>query len=153
MDTLPRRPTIALFYRALLSLLEKWVVLPNINPAYYQALAIGLSVLFFYTQVAWQRALIIGVVLLTDWLDGATARRYRQASKSGYISDVVIDRASEAMLFLAEAGTALGQGFFLLWMLNCALTFYSARSNKHLSLPLRFAYMVILIVQAYGAPI
>ncbi len=108
MDTLPSQSYIASPYRALLSLLEKWVILPDINPAHYQVLAVLLSVLFFYAQTSWQKVLIIGVVLLTDWLDGATARKYGQLQKSGYIADVIIDRASEAFIFLAEVGTALG---------------------------------------------
>ena len=145
MDIIPDRPRVASPHRALLSLLENWVVLPDINPAYYQALGILLSVLFLYAQTPSQKVFIIGVVLLTDWLDGATARRYKQARRSGYIADVVIDRASEAFIFLAEVGTVLGQVFFLLWTINSVLTFYSVYSNKHLSLPLRFAYMIVLI--------
>lgn len=148
MDTIPDRPRVALPYRALLSLFEKWAVLPDVNPAAYQALAILLSVLCFYAQSPWLKALIIAIVLLTDWLDGATARRYQPAQRWGYIADVAVDRASEAFIFFAEVDTLLGQGFFLLWLINSLLTLYSARSNKHLSLPLRFAYMLILIAQA-----
>jgi len=147
MDTIPGRSCLASPYRVLLSFLEKWVILPDINPAYYQALAILLSVLLLYAQTPLQKAPIIGVILLTDWLDGATARRYKQARRSGYIADVVIDRASEAFIFLAAVETVLGQVFFLLWMINTVLAFYSAYSNKHLSLPLRFAYMIVLTAQ------
>ena len=147
MDPIPDRPRVASAYRALVSLLEEWVVLPDISPAYYHALAILLSVLFLYVQAPLQKALIIGVVLLTDWLDGATARRYNQVQRSGYITDVVTDRMSEAFIFFAEVETVLGQIFFLLWMINSVLTFYSVYSNKHLSLPLRFSYMLVLITQ------
>jgi phosphatidylglycerophosphate synthase len=107
-----------------------------------------LSVLFLFAQTPLQKILIIGVVLLTDWLDGATARRYGQVQRCGYVADVMIDRASEAFIFLAEVETALGQSFFLLWMLNSILAFYGAHTNRHLSLPLRCFYMFILIGQA-----
>jgi phosphatidylglycerophosphate synthase len=147
MDPIPDRPRVASAYRALASLLEEWVVLPDISPAYYHTLAVLLSVLFLYVQAPLQKALIIGVVLLTDWLDGATARRYNQVQRSGYITDVVTDRISEAFIFFAEVETVLGQIFFLLWMINSVLTFYSVYSNKHLSLPLRFSYMLVLITQ------
>jgi phosphatidylglycerophosphate synthase len=147
MDPIPDRLRLASAHRALLSFLEKWIVLPDINPAYYQTLAILLSVLFLYAQTPLQKVFIIGVVLLTDWLDGATARRHKQVRRSGYITDVVIDRASEAFIFSAEVEAVLGQGFFLLWMINSVLTLYSVYSNKHLSLPLRFSYMIVLVAQ------
>lgn len=147
MDLIPDRPRVVSPHRALLSFLEKRVVLPDINPAYYHVLAMLLSVLFLCAQTPLQKVFIVGVVLLTDWLDGATARRYKQVRRTGYIIDVVIDRASEAFIFSAEVGTVLGQGFFLLWMINSVLTLYSVYSNKHLSLPLRFSYMIVLIAQ------
>jgi len=144
MELIPGRPSVASPYRGLLSFLERWVVLPDINPSYYHTLALLLSVLFLYAQTPLQKVFIIGVVLLTDWLDGATARRYKRVRRAGYIIDVVTDRASEAFIFSAEVGTVLGQVFFLLWMINAILAFYSVYSNKHWSLPLRCAYMIVL---------
>ena len=146
MDTLPRRPLIASPYRALLTALENRMVLPHIRPSYYHLLAILLSVLFLYAQTPWQKIVLVGVVLIADWLDGATAKRYGEMQKAGYVIDIVTDRVSEAFLFSAEAQTLLGQVFFLLWLVNCALTFYSLRSNKHTSLPLRFACLIVLIL-------
>ena len=148
MDTIPRRPPIASSYRALLTVLENRMVLPHIHPSYYHLLAILLSVLFLYAQTPWQKMVLLGVVLMTDWLDGATAKRYGEMHKAGYVIDTVTDRVSEAFLFAAEAQTLLGQVFFLLWLVNCVLTFYSIRSNKHTLLPLRFAYLIVLAVQA-----
>ena len=147
MAAIPGRLAVAAPYRALLSACEKQVALPNINPSCYHALAIVLSVLFLYAQTPLHKILIIGVVLLADWLDGATARRYNRVQRSGYLVDVVTDRASEAFIFLAGSEIAVGQVFFLLWLANSALVFYSIRSKKHVSLPLRFAYLVILIAQ------
>jgi phosphatidylglycerophosphate synthase len=131
----------------LLTALENRMVLPRIHPSYYHLLAILLSVLFLYAQTPWQKIALLGVVLTTDWLDGATAKRYGEMHKAGYVIDTVTDRVSEAFLFSAGVQTVLGQVFFLLWLVNCALTFYSIGSNKHTSLPLRFAYLMVLIFQ------
>ena len=61
--------------------------------------------------------------------------------------DVVTDRASEGFLFAGASGMLSGQVLFLLWLINCGLTFYSVRSNRHTAMPLRFAYLIILAVQ------
>jgi phosphatidylglycerophosphate synthase len=131
-------------------LFEDRLFLPDLNPSYYHLLGLALSVLYLYARAPGPKIFLIVVVLLADWFDGATARRYHRVRRAGYITDVVTDRASEAFLFVAEAGTALGQIFFLLWMVNALLTFYSVYSNKHTSLPLRFAYIVVLMAQAWG---
>lgn len=149
MDDIPRRPRVATPYRTLLSSLEKRVALPNVNPSYYHVLALGLSVLYLYASTPAQKIWPIVVILIVDWLDGATARRHKQGSRAGYLIDLLTDRISEAFIFTAEAGTLLGQTFFLLWMINVALAFYSVRSNRHTALPLRFAFLVILLIQSY----
>jgi phosphatidylglycerophosphate synthase len=147
MDTIPERRSVASPYRVVLSVLEKRAPLPNINPAYYHTLALVLSVFYFYAHMPAQKIAIVAIVLATDWLDGATARRYSRGSRAGYIIDVVTDRASEAFIFAAEAETPLGQVFFLLWIINSALAFYSVKTSIHTSLPLRFAYLIVLIAQ------
>jgi phosphatidylglycerophosphate synthase len=147
MDDIPRRPGVATPYRTLLSSLEKRVALPNVNPSYYHVLALGLSVLYLYALTPAQKIWLIAVILIADWLDGATARRHKRGSRAGYLIDLLTDRTSEAFIFTAEAGTLLGQISFLLWLVNVALAFYSVRSNKHAALPLRFAFLVILLIQ------
>jgi phosphatidylglycerophosphate synthase len=147
MDTIPDRRSVASPYRAVLSVLEKQAPLPNINPAHYHTLALVLSVLYLYTPMPAQKIAIVAIVMMTDWLDGATARRYRGGSRAGYIIDVVTDRASEAFIFAAESTTPLGQAFFLLWIINCALAFYSARTDIHTALPLRFAFLIALMAR------
>ncbi len=144
MDVIPGRPALASPYRALLTALEKRVALPNIPPAYYHLAAMLLSGLCLYTQAPWQTMALVGVVLVTDWLDGATARRYYEVRRSGYIIDVITDRTSEAFIFAAADGRLLGQVFFLLWLVNSVLTFYSVYSNRHTALPLRFAYLILM---------
>lgn len=146
MDLIPDRPHLASPYRALLAFLEARLVLPDISPAYYSALGILLSILFLYAQTTLGKVLIIGVVLLADWLDGATARRYGQVRRAGYITDAAVDRLSEALIFSGEVTTLAGQVFFLLWLVNSLLTFYSVSSNQHVSLPLRFLYIIALIL-------
>jgi phosphatidylglycerophosphate synthase len=110
-------------------------------------LGIALSVLYLYTRTAWLNVALILVIILADWLDGSTARRYNRGSRAGYMIDVVTDRVSEAFIFAAEAETTIGQIFFLLWLVNLALAFYSVSSNRHTSLPLRFVYLVVLIAR------
>ncbi len=36
--------------------------------------------------------------LVADWADGATGRRYNRCSRSGYLLDVVTDRACESLI-------------------------------------------------------
>jgi phosphatidylglycerophosphate synthase len=147
MDIIPSRRNVASPYRTVLSVLEKQVPLPNINPAYYHTLALVLSILYLYAHTPAQKIVIVGIVLVADWLDGATARRYKRESRAGYIIDVVTDRASEAFIFAAESETPLGQAFFLLWIINSTLAFYSIQTKTHTALPLRFAYLIALIAQ------
>ena len=147
MDSVPSRRSVALPYRSLLTFLEKRLFLPDINPSYYHTLGIALSVLYLYTRTPWLNVVVILLIIWADWLDGATARRYNRESRAGYIIDVVTDRVSEAFIFAAEAETAIGQIFFLLWLINLAFAYYSVYSNKHTSLPLRFVYLVVLIAR------
>lgn len=146
MENIPSRPGVATPYRSVLSALERRVALPNINPAYYHVLGLGLSVLYLYALTPAQKIWLVTIILIADWLDGATARRHHRGSRAGYLIDLVTDRASEALIFTAEADTLLGQIGFLLWLANVALAFYSVRSNKHTALPLRFILLVILLM-------
>lgn len=148
MGSIPVRRAVTRPYRSVLSMLEKQVYLPDISPSYYHAFAIVASILFIYAQAPWLKILILGLVLVSDWLDGATARRYHKCCRAGYMTDVVTDRVSEGFIFSTIVGTTLGQVFFLLWLANLILAFYSVHSNKHTALPLRLAYLIILIGQA-----
>lgn len=146
MDNIPHRLSIATPYRKLLSILERWLSLPKISPSYYDVVGILFSLLFFVVHTNWLRILIISLILLTDWLDGATARQCGTCSIEGYIMDVIIDRASEGLIFVAASDTTLGKFFFLLWLVNLICAFYSLRSNRHVSLPLRFLFMICLVI-------
>jgi phosphatidylglycerophosphate synthase len=132
----------------LLASLEKRIWLPDVNPAFYHASELALSIVYLYAAAPAVKITLLAAILLLDWVDGATARRFRGGSRSGYIIDTLTDRASEGFIFAAEAQSLPGQAFFLLWLLNCALTYYSIRTNRHISLALRFAYLVALVVHA-----
>lgn len=149
MAHIPRRPGVATPYRRLLSALERHVVLPDINPSYYHLLALGLSVLYLYAQTPAQKIWLIATILIADWLDGATVRRHKRGSRGGYLLDLLTDRISEALIFATETSTLLGQICFLLWLVNIALAFHSVRSNAHTALPLRFAFLLILLIQSW----
>jgi len=150
MDSIPSRGALATPYRTLLNFFEQRVSLPDLNPSYYHAFGTVLSVLYLYSWNSWTKILIVFLVIFADWLDGATARQFGKGGRAGYMIDVVTDRVSEALIFAAEAGTLLGQIFFLSWIVNLLLAYYSVYSNKHTSLPLRFAFLAVLFVQAVG---
>jgi phosphatidylglycerophosphate synthase len=147
MDTIPKRRSIALPYRSVLAFLESRAFLPDINLSIYHLAGFALSVAFLYATSPRVKILIILLILIADWLDGATARRFNKGSRSGYVLDVVTDRVSEGLIFSGEAGTSIGKILYLLWIANLILAFYSFRSNKHTSLPLRFIFVLVLVFQ------
>ena len=148
MAPIPQRPAVSSPYRRVLAYGERHLPLPNVNPALYQLLGILLSVGYLYLDRPLSKAAIIGIVLLADWLDGATARRHKRIMRSGYIADVMIDRASEGLIFAAEAGTWYGNLFFVFWLVNTSLAYYSIRTGRHSALPLRGAYIGVLLILA-----
>ena len=150
MDTVPERRVVTVPYRTVTNFLERHVVLPAVNPALYQLAAIAASLAYLYVDTTWVKALLVAFILLTDWLDGATARQQRGKTREGYLMDVTIDRASEMLIFAGEAGTPLGKVFFLLTLANIGLGYYSIRSGKHTSLPLRCAWLVVLVAWGVG---
>ena len=146
MDTVPQRRSVTVPYRSVTNYLERHIRLPAVNPSLYQLAAIVASLAYLYVDGTWAKAALVAFILLTDWLDGATARQHLGMSRAGYIMDVTIDRASEVLLFAAEAGTPLGNLFFLLTLAKIGLAYYSVRSGTHTSLPLRCAWLVVLLV-------
>ena len=147
MDSVPARPRISGGYRAVLAWMEPWIPVPNINPSWWSLLGLVGSVACLYAATPGQKLALVFGVLLTDWWDGATARRHggALAGREGYIVDVVIDRFSEAFIFLADITHPFARVFFLLWMLNTASTLWGARTGKHRILPLRAVWMGVLL--------
>lgn len=124
--------------------MEPWIPVPDVNPSWWSLAGLVGSVACLYAATPGQKLALVFGVLLTDWWDGATARRHGRLSREGYIVDVVIDRFSEAFIFLADVGHPAGRVFFGLFIVNTALTLWSAKTGKHRILPLRAAWMVVL---------
>lgn len=150
MGTVPQRRGITVPYRSVTNFLEQHLRFPAVNPALYQLAAIAASLAYLYTDSTWLKAALVAFILLNDWLDGATARQTRGKSYEGYLMDVTIDRASEMLIFVGEAGTPLGNAFFLLTLANIGLAYYSIRTGKHTSLPLRCAWLGVLLLDGVG---
>jgi phosphatidylglycerophosphate synthase len=126
--------------------MEPYIPVPNINPSWWSLLGLLGSVTCLYVASPGGKLALVFGVLLTDWWDGATARRHgRMSGREGYIVDVVIDRFSEAFIFLADIGHPLGRVFFVLFLFNTASTLWGARTGKHRILPLRAMWMGVLV--------
>ncbi len=148
MDTIPERTQLAKMYRKVLDKYEGSLMLPFKNPSHYQVIGLVLSIVFLFSSNPLIKALLIIIVLVLDWLDGAAARKFGLTGKAGWMTDVAIDRMSEGLLLMSEIFNPLGRIFLSLFILNILLSFYSIRSGKHYSLPLRPFYLIILITRA-----
>lgn len=145
MDAIPERPAIARSYRVLLDFGERYIPIPDVNPSLWSLAGLLACIACLYAS---DPAISFSLVLfswITDWYDGATARRFGKLSREGYLIDDVIDRFSEAFIFLADASTSIiARGFFVLWIVNTILTIWSVANGKHRILPLRFLYLLVL---------
>jgi phosphatidylglycerophosphate synthase len=146
MDSVPARPRISGGYRAVLAWLEPYIPVPNVNPSWWSLLGLAGSVACLYTASPGIKLALVFGVLLTDWWDGATARKHGGASagREGYIVDVVIDRFSEGFIFLADIGSPVGRVFFALFIFNTVSSIWGAKTGKHRILPLRAVWMGVL---------
>lgn len=145
MDQIPKRTGLANFYRSALDKWEKYLVFPLKNPSYYQVIGLMLSVVYLFSSTLIFQSVIVGIILILDWMDGAVARRYNLVGREGWMIDVVVDRLSEGFIFAALLFTPIGMVFFALYILNIFLSMYSVKSGKHLVLPLRFVWLLILL--------
>ncbi len=85
--------------------------IPNI----LTSLRLLLAVYFPFAAVA-QRVPIVAVALLTEYLDGAIARRYGVASRTGQILDPIADKLfffALAFTFVSEGALSSGEAAFL----------------------------------------
>lgn len=146
MDSVPARPRIAGGYRAALAWMEPHIPVPNVNPSWWSLLGLAGSVACLYVASPGVKLALVFGVLLTDWWDGATARRHggELAGREGYIVDVVIDRFSEGFIFLADVGHPVGRVFFVLFVFNTVSTIWGAKTGKHRILPLRAVWVGVL---------
>ena len=145
MADIPQRPLVARSYRVLLDFGERFIPIPDINPSWWSLVGLIGTIVYLYLENPVGRFAMVLFTWITDWYDGATARRFDSVTREGYLVDDVIDRFSEAFIFLADVSTStVARVFFLLWMVNCALTMWSVARGKHRVLPLRFAYLFVL---------
>ena len=144
MDQIPKRTGLANIYRSGLDKWEKYLIFPLKNPSYYQVIGLVLSVVYMFASTLVIQSVIVGIVLILDWMDGAVARKYNLVGREGWMIDVFVDRLSEGFIFTALLFTPIGTVFFVLYILNILLSMYSVKSGKHLILPLRFVWLLIL---------
>jgi phosphatidylglycerophosphate synthase len=145
-DPIPRRPGVAQLYRQPLERLEARLRLPAVNPSWYSAASLALSAATLLVPAWGAQALLVAGALIADWLDGATARRFGLTSRRGHVTDVVSDRVGELLVILGGWGTVPATAFLGLWGLNVLLTGYSLATGRHRVLPLRFAWLLALLV-------
>lgn len=148
MDKIPQRNKLAKIYRNILDKYEGNLVFPIKDPNFYQILSVFLSGMFLFKPQPVLGIGLISLILLLDWMDGAVARKYNLTSREGWMIDVVIDRISEGLMFVAYLGTFVGNIFFSLYLLNILGSYYSIKSGKHTVMAIRFFYLIYLIVIA-----
>jgi phosphatidylglycerophosphate synthase len=146
MDKIPQRSNLAKIYRNILDKFEGRLVFPVSNPHFYQVLAIFLSGIFLFRPNPSLGAVLLIIILLLDWVDGAVARKNNLASRKGWLTDVAVDRISEGLIFVVYLGTLAGNLFFMMYLFNILGSYYSIRSGKHTILPVRFFYLIYLII-------
>ena len=149
MDKIPKRSQLAQLYRQPLHRLEELMPFLIKDPNYYQVIGLVFSFFFLFTKSNIHQIILISLILIFDWFDGATARKYNLTSKKGYLIDVVVDRISEGLIFSAILNSIVGKIFFSLYLLNNLLSFYSIKSGKHNIIALRFFYLVFLIINIF----
>lgn len=147
MDRVPERTKSSLIVRKVLHKIETVFPLPIKDPGFYQVIGLSLSCVFLWDIGDLFRILLLFVVVMLDWMDGATARRYNLSSKEGYVIDVVSDRIGEGLVPLAILDTVEGKVYFALYVINVALNLLTIKLNKHYSLALRPFFMFYLIVK------
>lgn len=144
MGKLPERLRFASWYRALYQKIEPLMWVPRVNPSIYQLAALFLSFGFLVSDGTKVRFLLLLVVILLDWWDGATARKYGMAGEAGYMIDVAVDRLSEVIMFFPLNGSVSSTVWFVLALFNLLLSFLSYKRGRHTILPLRFIYLFYL---------
>lgn len=153
MDSVPKKTFLRKFYRTLfLNRIEQFLPIPKVNPSVYQVLALVVSFLLLYPMPLVLVTVLVLLTLVFDWYDGSTARRHFKTSIKGYYIDVFVDRISEVLIFAGAAFQGISLGtfpvgavFYFLVLINILLEFVSIKTKKHISLPLRFIYLLVLL--------
>ena len=140
------RPAVAQLYRGPLQRVEAHVPLPNIPPAAWTVAGVVVS-LFAFAQFASggaHRAAVVAAVLVADWLDGATARRFGPQPR-GQVLDVAADRISEVLIFASDP-SPLSRAMLVMAVANTGLVMVGRARGRHWALPLRIVYLIVLLV-------
>lgn len=122
--------------------------LPKINPNALSFLSVVFSLIFWFASKnedkLWSTGIAIAcliIIIMLDWLDGLVAKKYKSASKFGWLVDVFADRLSEGILFLSFIFP-----WFYLFVLNVVLSIISYRTKVHFILPLRIIFLIYFLI-------
>lgn len=115
---------------------------PNVNPNIFTVAQIipALIAAMYFHQLILVFFMIV-IMLFFDLADGAIAKKHGRTSTQGYFMDVLFDRLTEIIIFLP-----LVNGWLAAAVINCLLALISIKKHVHISLPLRQAYGVYLLI-------
>lgn len=147
MDTIPKRTAIASPYRYVLHILEKHLRFPVKNPDVYTVFSLLLSFLFLVLGNTLIRFVLLIIVLFFDWVDGAAARKFKGVSKRGYVVDQTFDKLGDGLITVSVLSSGYGKVLFLIYIINNLMYYYSIKTGKHYIMPIRFFYLIILLIQ------
>ncbi|PWB38464.1 MAG: hypothetical protein C3F02_03870 [Parcubacteria group bacterium] len=120
--------------------------LPNINPAIISFASIVVVIMIYiWPRHLWLAALLVGISIFFDWLDGLVARHYHRESIRGYRIDSLCDRLSELVL-----SSLFFFPWFYLFLINIFLTYISWRTKIHFVLPLRLLFILLVVIHYLG---
>lgn len=140
------------FWQKLRQTTDRWILLlplPRVHPDVLSIISLMFAggvlyeLLLHHTFLAW---VFLALNLFLDGLDGAVARKFsfrttEAQRRSGELIDLLVDRLSEGMIFLAPQ---LFVPWFWLFLVNSALAVVQYRSKRALVQPLRLAVFVLL---------
>ncbi len=122
---------------------------PKINPNYISLFTIIttlVSAAFFLIKNLWLFWIFLLITLLLDWVDGTIARKYNLATLKGWLFDKIIDRISEAILFLVIWPIGL-----IFVALNILMMIFSYKGKYPFLLmlipPLRIVLLVVYFIK------
>ena len=132
-------------------------------------LRVPLAFLFFATESAPVRAVLIVIAAASDWVDGWLARRFGQASRAGELIDPITDKfflvsaivafAADGMLRAWELAILLARdvltvaAFLLAVALQRTVRFRARFSGKVVTTLQLVAVLVLTVLPAAGTPV
>ena len=95
------RNVTKVIFSPLVNLLYAKNVHPNTVTIFGTFLACLVALVFIPTGLAWIGAIVLGIVLFTDSVDGMLARKIGKQSRYGAFLDSVLDRISDGVVFIS----------------------------------------------------